>query len=679
MMRLEDVRKLMMAKLAQSGLGAEEAKKLKFEPYTSAPLGIPFKEAGFTIPYLNNNGFFRYRYLAEVKVKGKLVRYSQPADSGNHVYVPYNFDWAAWEALPIESRKLIITEGELKAACAAKHEIPCIGLGGVYNFKDKKHCLLPELRKREWKGLATYIAYDSDALTNPNVVAAENQLARELLGLGAIVHIVRIPPLGDGKTGLDDYLENEKNGGFERFRELAFGSQAWALGRVLHELNERLVFVKDPGIVVDLRDWQMMMPEKMKESIFSNVYYETQVQRGNSIVTVKKKAAAAWLAWEQRTQVGKLVYAPGLERVTPGGNLNVWPGWGVPEEEIKKGDVSPWSELLDFLFADCPDERRWFERWAAYHVQYPAVKMLTAVVLWGRRRGTGKTLVGYTLRRIYGKNSIEIEEGDLLGTFNEWAAHRQFVQGDEITGSFDKRGSADRIKGFVTRLDLTVNKKYLPSYQLDDVISYFFTSNHPNSFFIEDQERRYFVHEVRGAPLPQEFYRRYDAWYKRLGPDGVLLPGPGIGPLMWHLRNLDLGDFDPQAAAPATAAMRDMVAAGRFPVEDWAGAVADDPDKVRGFPPRVSLMTPGQLYAAWLIYNGSADKTTAQHVGAALSAAGLRRAYGGERVSCAEGKVSLWAVRDREVVERMGHRELVALRDREVAEAAQIGIKKDKI
>jgi hypothetical protein len=148
---------------------------------------------------------------------------------------------------------------------------------------------------------------------------------------------------------------------------------------------------------------------------------------------------------------------------------------------------------------------------------------------------------------------------------------------------------------------------------------------------------------------------------------------------MWHLRNLDLGDFDPQAAAPATAAMRDMVAAGRFPVEDWAGAVADDPDKVRGFPPRVSLMTPGQLYAAWLIYNGSADKTTAQHVGAALSAAGLRRAYGGERVSCAEGKVSLWAVRDREVVERMGHRELVALRDREVAEAAQIGIKKDKI
>jgi hypothetical protein len=605
----------------------------------------------------------------------------QPAGGGNHLYVPANYDWKAWRAQAKEKRALIITEGELKAASAAKRALPCVGLGGVFNFKDKKHAIIPELKSfaPDWEGLPVYIIYDSDALTNPNVVQAENQLARELLGLGALPHVVRLPALtADGKTGLDDYLENDKQGGLERLMDLVFEqTEPWELGRVLHEMNERFVFVKDPGIVADLKDWQLMMPEKMKESVLANLYYDAEVRKGTTTTTVRKKAAPAWIGWERRTQVHRLAYAPGLDRVTPGGLLNQWRGWGVPEEAIKKGDVSPWTRLLDFLFQGESRERVWFERWVAYHVQYPNVKMFTACVLWGHRRGTGKTLVGYTLRHVYGKNYGEIEEGDLLGAFNEWAAQKQFVQGDEITGSFDKRGSADRLKGFVTRLEVTINAKHLPHYKLEDVISYFFTSNHPNSFFIEDKERRYFVHEVRGAPLDREFYQMYDKWYQTQGPDGGYVPGPGIGPLMWHLRNLDLGDFDPRAAAPETEAMRNMVAVGRYPVEEWARAVAEDPDAVKGFPREVRLLTPAQCYYAWQAYNGGPDKTTVQHAGIALSAAGLRRAYGGERVACAEGRVVLWAVRDRERTLALNHRELAALRDAEVATATMaLGSKK---
>jgi len=670
-----DTRSLMLERLALSGLDAADARALGLAPCAEAPAEIPVRAPGFRIPYLNNGGFYRYRLLAPARSKGKPLRYLQPPGSGNHLYVPPNYDWAAWRARPAEERRLMVTEGELKAARAAKAGLPCVGLGGVWNFRDRRSCLLPEIRDfADWAGVCVYIVYDSDALTNPAVVAAENQLARELLGLGAMPHVVRLPALSaEGKTGLDDYLEDEKRGGLDRLVGLAFGAEPWELGRVLHEMNERFVFVKNPGMVMDLSDWHLMAPERFREAIFANAYYEAQVaKKGGGTAAVKRKAAPAWLGWEQRTQVARLAYAPGLDRVTPGGLLNTWRGWGVPEADVKRGDVRPWAELLDFLFAGEPAGRLWFERWCAFHVQRPNVKMLAAVLLWGRHKGTGKTLVGHTLRHVYGPNYAEIEEGDLLGQFNDWAARRQFVQGDEITGSFDKRGTADRVKGFVTRQEVTINEKHLPRYTLEDVISYFFTSNHPNALFVEDGERRYFVHEVRGEPLPREFYKKYDAWYQRQDADGRLAPGPGIGPLLWHLRNLGLGDFDPKAAAPRTESMLNMVAAGRFPVEDWARAVADGPDGVRGFPPRVRLLSPQQLWAAWRAYGGEDSRTTAQHVGTALALAGLRRAHGGEKVLAAGERAYLWAVRDRERVLAMGHRELAALRAREVEEESNL-------
>jgi hypothetical protein len=662
----------MLRRLALSGLGPEDAAVLKLKPYPDAPPALPFRGPGFSIPYLNNGGtnFFRFRYLPpEPRSKGRPVRYSQPPSTGNHLYVPANYDWGAWRGQPADKRVLLVTEGELKAACAAKNGLSCVALGGVYNFKDKRHALLPEIaRFCAWDGLRAYILYDSDALTNPNIVAAENQLARELLGLGAVPHVVRLPALSaEGKTGLDDFLVNEKEGGLERLTDLVFSTEAWELGRVLHAMNERFVFVKDPGVVMDLADWQLMAPEKFAGAIFANQYYEAQVERNGRTVAVRKKAAPAWLGWERRTQARRLCYAPGLDRVTPGGLLNTWRGWGVPEDQVKKGDVSPWAGLLDFLFLGAgPGHRAWFERWCAFHVQRPNVKMLTAVLFWGRHKGTGKTLVGHTLRHVYGRNYFEIEEGSLLGEFNDWAKERQLVQGDEIAGSFDKRGSADRLKGFVTRQEVTISEKYLPRYTIEDVISYFFTSNHPNSFFLDDDERRYFVHEVRGEPLPMGFYKRYESWYQGDGPDGQRVPGPGIGPLMWHLRNLDLGDFDPKAAAPRTEAMVNMASSARFPVEDWARAVADDPDSVAGFPVGMRLMTPQELWRAWMAYNGGPDRTTAQHVSAALAGAGLRRAYGGEKVRCAAGKAVLWAVRDRERVLGMGHGELARIRDEDM-------------
>jgi hypothetical protein len=140
----------MLAKLALSALTVADAKRLRFSPYTAAAateLSLPVDRAGFKLPYFDLTGkttsFYRYRYLESADPKGfgalveteakDTLRYAQPAGSLNEVYLPPYLDWTETARDP--KRALVITEGELKAACAAKHGIPTAGLGGVWNFR----------------------------------------------------------------------------------------------------------------------------------------------------------------------------------------------------------------------------------------------------------------------------------------------------------------------------------------------------------------------------------------------------------------------------------------------------------------------------------------------------------------------------------------------------------------
>src|SRR6185437_8390774 len=117
-------------------------------------------------------------------------------------------------------RQLLITEGENKANAACKLGLPTVALGGVWNFRSKREGVpvVPDLADLPLKDSVAYIVYDSDAVTNPDVLLAENALARQLLKLGARPYVIRLPALGKGKkTGLDDYLVAK---GTEQFKKL---------------------------------------------------------------------------------------------------------------------------------------------------------------------------------------------------------------------------------------------------------------------------------------------------------------------------------------------------------------------------------------------------------------------------------------------------------------------------
>lgn len=579
------------AKLKTSGLTLDDAKQLRITPLgapQTASLHPAFKQlCSLKLEYLDHLGqplpdwpgakpFYRLRYLETptdfaAMAEKKPVRYVQEPNTAPVAYYPGNQAWADLVADP--SQPLILTEGELKAAKACKEGFPTIGLGGVYNWRSHKIGLtwLPSLDVVEWLKRNVYICFDSDYKTNPMVCSALRELAEELHRRGSFVHLVSLPQLhGFEKVGLDDFLVHAGPSANEMFRQLLVHAEPLGLTAPLWSLNDKYVYVQDPGLIVDQDTRFKASPGAFKEHLQAPLNYQERSLKQDGSVSYKAvSAAAAWLRWPLRTEVTKLTYQPGATRFLTNGHpmFNIWPGWGV---EATEGDVEPFLRLVDHIFTGSePEAKEWFLKWCAYPLQHPGVKLFSSVVLHGIRHGTGKSLLGYTLARIYGKNFTEISQMDLHGAFNEWAEGKQFVMGDDVTGS-NKRQDADFLKKLITQRELRVNGKYVPTYTVPDCINYFFTANHPDSFFLEDDDRRFFIHEVRVGPLDEEFYVEYDLW----------LDTGGSAAVFQYLLDLDLGDFNPAAPAFKTAAKERMIANVQSDLAGWVRSLMATPDHV---------------------------------------------------------------------------------------------------
>lgn len=649
------------AKLESSGLTAEQAIRLgMYDVGNAATLDKWFEDQpALVIPYYDIDGkplkahkawpdFYRVRYLGEdhsfkAATSEKPKRYAQPGDVGVCAYFPQLADWKAIATDPRQD--VVITEGELKASKATAEGIPTIGLGGVHNFRAAKSGIffLPELEQFDWVRRDVTIIYDSDYQTNPNVCAAINMLAEELQERGALVYVGLLEDVyeeEDRKTGLDDYLIER---GADALAKLIKDAEPLAMTRRLWQMNEEVVYVEDPGFVVAQESGQKLPVANFTgHSRWATASTpERKVKADGSISVQKTPAAPVWLRWPLRKQVSKLTYMPGKEKFYSEKDrtfYNQWKGWGV---EPQKGDVKPFLQLFDFIMEGASKvEKEWFLDWMAYPIQFPGTKLFSAVIVHGRKTGTGKTLIGYTLAKIYGENFIKIKNENLLDTW--WAENRQFVLGDEISGT-DKRSEADAMKTMITQEEININVKYIPQFSIPDCVNYYLTSNHADALFLEDEDRRFFVHEVtQDAPLPEAFYMSYDKWLKEEG---------GGAYLMHWLLQRDLGGFNPKGPAPRTAARDRMITSGKSDLGLWCKELKENPSLILrlGQMRHVrDLFTSRELLEMYHRDNDGDKKVTSNGMARALSAAGFKQAYNGMPVVVGETQARYFIIRNSE-------------------------------
>jgi hypothetical protein len=631
-LKLPEVKALMRTQLTASGLDPTHR---GYTPLTAEQAACQYPQltrypaAGYTITYHDQDGkptsFFRFRYVEEPSGFGKALRYIQPSAELPRVYWSTNLPWK--KVLVHKDDPIFITEGEKKADCGCKHGLAVIGLGGVWSYKSKKANLplLKELAAIDWDGRSVYIVYDSDAISNRATRMAEMELARQLIERKASVYVIRLPPSVDGKVGLDDFLVDE---GVEEFHKL--DAEEFSNSESLHQFNEKATVIVKTAEVLTFRNGAIYPFQKF-EKLFASDKYTVREELGNGEVKLKEMPTAKeWLKWGGHNQVECVSYEPGqpefLPRDGPHPGYNAWSGWGV---EPEKGDMSVVVELVDYLLQECTKEQKaWLWSWLAYPIQNPGRKMSSCVLTHGGQ-GTGKSILGEIVGRIYGENYKAVEDHDLTNSFNEWCRNRQFVMGSEIGASYRK--AADVMKSAITREHITVNSKFVAQYEIRDCINYYFTSNKPNAAYLDEDDRRHFIVNVPKIPMPAEFYARLKAFKDGDGPKY----------LMDHLLKIDLTRFDPKAPPPLTAAKERMIVTSRSDAKQWAIDIRDQGHAMLvGCP----FATPSQLEALF-DYAGK-NKSLGAHnlMSTVLQEAGMEQVFGGRQLylNSSWGKQRFW-------------------------------------
>lgn len=576
-----EIRRLATAKLKSSGLDMKVAKQLGVQTINGTVLRKMFPHitadvSALKLQYYDINGKERkgiYRVRLLESIRGPLgttlsLRYLQPAGTPPAAYLPRGLDWKSIAEDP--ENPIIITEGELKAACVSHHlEQACIGIGGVANWQSHKRGwdILPELKTFEWEERDVVIVFDADSATNPDVARATLRLSDRLSDLGACVRVANLPEVsGDPKTGIDDFIVAE---GTEAALEVLEAAKIDELSKALVRFNMKYAFVTNPGIVVDLENFRnKYKPSEWKNSIIANEWAIGDLvdSRGN----VKRKSVQVgkhWLEWKNRQEYDRLTYAPGQPRVLDTMELNEWEGLGV---DPVKGNVKLWKTLLDQLFVGSSvAHRKWFEQWLLYPLKNPGIKMDSTACIWSHVHGIGKSLVGKTLKRVYGRNAIIINQNQLEDSFNGWAVGKQFVMVDDVSG-YNSRSKADVLKTMITQEEFTVNIKCLPTYEMPDYINYLMTSNQPDAWFVEPHDRRYFIFESVAQKPTKKFFENYHKWLDKGGP----------GALLYYAQvDMDFTGFDPHAEPPMTLAKEKMVGFGSNEISQWARDVLTEPER----------------------------------------------------------------------------------------------------
>ena len=599
--RNEQVQQFLEERLRLSAIPLEAARYAGIRAMTALEareqgLELPsYCSAGFLIPYYDMNGK-RLSHIWRWRNSSSEIKYAQPSDTGCWVYFPRvkGLDWCKVLADP--KIPVIIVEGELKALSLCLAGVLAVAIGGVWNWSLHKG-LLPELQKLAAQQRCLYIGFDSDTENNQKVKAARYSLAKALLDERAQIYFLNIPHIADSestaKTGADDLVRVWKKRDDELQQALFALAEDFALQQHLHRCNAKYMFVQKDAKVYRVDD-----PET-----FSWRYHDfMNVIESQPCAALDKKGkeisvgtGKAWLVWPGRNEVEERVYEPGQATpylTTSNGRRcwNNWTGWVSLPEPDPEGIKRYWTRLLDHLFGAQRAEiakqaeerercRRWFEMWLAYPLQHPGAKLFSAVAMLGAQGG-GKTMVGEVVgHALYGPHFSEITQEVLGNKFNEqWIANKSFVMASEITNTKDferKRGFAELLKHWVTGRDMRVEEKFVPQYQAKNFVNFYFTSNHPDAFFVEDDDRRYFIWEIPPVKLADALTQRWvdDAF-------SYLKSEKGKAALHHHLLHLpiDARLFDPHKPPPETEAKRNAKEYSQNELERWVDEFYEDPE-----------------------------------------------------------------------------------------------------
>ncbi|MFZ6726175.1 DUF5906 domain-containing protein [Undibacterium sp. MH2W] len=247
--------------------------------------------------------------------------------------------------------------------------------------------------------------------------------------------------------------------------------------------------------------------------------------------------ASRWLEHPRREMrdADNLVFDPSL-RCDPETHINMFTGYPL----VPKYNEELQQLCLTLLGSLCSSERNaeevldWLVKWLAYPLQHPGAKMATAVLMFGEKQGTGKSLFfDGIIRPIYGEYGTTAGQHQLESNFTDWRSRKTFVLFEEVLGRAERHNYIGTIKHMITGKDMRINPKGLPERVEENHLNGVFLSNERQPLPLDAEDRRFQVIEALNH-MGADFYAKFKA----------AIAAGACEAFYYYLLHLDLGDFD---------------------------------------------------------------------------------------------------------------------------------------
>jgi hypothetical protein len=207
-------------------------------------------------------------------------------------------------------------------------------------------------------------------------------------------------------------------------------------------------------------------------------------------------------------------------------------------------EVVLWDNYWESLILDDAERLRLIQ-WAAHVTRKPEVRTGIVVLVHGTTQGSGKSTLGEMVGELVGHNNTTKPTNPkeaITGRFNGEMEGKVLFVIDELYAN-ENFAVSNAIKCKVTEPKLSIERKGVDAYTIDNFCNFFATSNHLTPVGLEKGDRRWEVYSVEHTVKDSEGRKAavvaFREWFES---DRV----HAASVLRYLLSEVDLSDYEPE-------------------------------------------------------------------------------------------------------------------------------------
>lgn len=271
----------------------------------------------------------------------------------------------------------------------------------------------------------------------------------------------------------------------------------------------------------------------------------------------RQSSGAVWWTWNDPMQrvARRLVMEP-TSKSEEEDNPEVFNLWherrksmAVPNLDATIESIKPFIDHLMYLADGDQVVVMFFMNWLATLYQRPEIKIPSAILLYSKIGGVGKSMLWGLLAAVFAKSMVGNCSGRALTkSFDDVTEHKRLLVINEVARS-EKADGYENFKNMISEEQTSFEGKGRAAKDIRNITHFIVTTNNLDALPLMQGDRRIAVFMCNAAPKSDDYYRELGAWMDGPGPSllaGVL--ANWVFPVGWN----------PRAPVPQTAAARAM-------------------------------------------------------------------------------------------------------------------------